>query len=341
MFAFGIPLSKDDFLEDLKHPNKNFARKFHGVWERYFEEIVGDFEMIRPRLTELSVTLCPELTFEKFGLLFQEGFDVIILFSHWEGDAIEFYDGFVDYKDIVEKIPESFDGVLDLTVCHPDRLVVALRGDRARCLIRSIKEKKKLIPHYWLFFFLALFTHLKYCDLTYLQAVEDVVAGFRKKIGRSSSMKQLHTEKLKREFETYLEKIGRLEPVTLGGSDERPVKKVKKEDNQHLTQLLDQHVKSNNYLVVIAIIILCLSFLAAILLLLSYRQNPEAIKLVSGGVMILALGVIRWLHRFWIQRSFIAISLTILDKMPPEQAADVMTQLYWSFIQQPSKLPKR
>lgn len=150
-------------------------------------------------------------------------------------------------------------------------------------------------------------------------------------------MKQLHTENLKREFETYLEKIGRLEPVTLGEGAKRP---VKKEDNQHLIQLLDQHVKSNNYLVVIAIIILCLSFLAAIFLLLSYRQNPEAIKLVAGGVMILALGVVRWLHRFWIQRTFIAISLAILNKMPPEQAADAMTQLYWTFIRRPLKPTK-
>jgi len=150
-------------------------------------------------------------------------------------------------------------------------------------------------------------------------------------------MKELHTEKLKRKFETYMERIGRLEPVTLGESDERP---VKKEDNQHLIQLLDQHVKSNNSLVVMAIVVLCLSFLAAIFLLLSYRQNPEAIKLVAGGAMILALGVVRWLHRFWIQRTFIAISLTILNKMPPEQAADTITQLYWSFIRRPLKPTK-
>ncbi|MDX2044364.1 MAG: hypothetical protein SF097_24355 [Acidobacteriota bacterium] len=183
VFAFGIPLTKEAFLKDLGHPNKNFARKFHGVWEKYFEEIVSHFEMVRPRLIELGVALCPELTFEKFGHLLREGFDVIILFSHWEEDAIEFFDGFVDYRKIVETIPESFDGVLDLTVCHPERLVVALRGERTRCLIRSIREKKKLIPHYWLYFFLALFTHLKFCNLTYLQAVEDVARGLQKKFG--------------------------------------------------------------------------------------------------------------------------------------------------------------
>ncbi len=334
VLAFGIPLLRDDFLKDLSNPNKNFARKFHGVWEKYYEEIVCDFEMIKPRLSELGLALCPELTFEKFGSLFHEGFDVIILFSHWEYDAIEFYDGFVNYKDIVEKVPESFDRVLDLTVCHPEQLVVALRRERPRCLIRSKTEKRKLIPHYWLFFFLALFTHLKSCDLNYLQAVEDVIAGFRKKFGRDSSMKQLYTQKLKQKFELYLNNIGRLNEVPLGEGDERP---VKNEDNQHLIQLLDQHIKSNNYLIIIAIIILCLCLIGAILLLISYRQNPEAIKLVSGGTMIFALGAMRWLHRFWIQRAFIAICLTILQKMPPEQAADVMTQLYWAFIRQPNK----
>ncbi|MDX2044363.1 MAG: hypothetical protein SF097_24350 [Acidobacteriota bacterium] len=150
-------------------------------------------------------------------------------------------------------------------------------------------------------------------------------------------MRQLQVEKLKQDFETYLERIGRLKEVPLGEDDEQP---VKKEDNQHLIQLLDQHVKSNNSLVVIAIVILCLSFLGTILLLLSYRQNPEAIKLVAGGAMMLALGVVRWLHKFWIQKTFIAIALTILDKLPPEQAADVMTRLYWTFIRQPYKLQR-
>lgn len=148
----------------------------------------------------------------------------------------------------------------------------------------------------------------------------------------------MNMKSLKQEFEAYLEKIGRLEPVTLGDDDKH---QVVKEDSQFLIQLLNQHMKSNNFLLVLSTLILCISFGLAIFFLLSYRQNPEVIKLVSGGAIIMAPGIvcIRWLYKFWIQRTFIAISLTILNKMPPEQAADAMTHLYWNFIRHPYKPP--
>ena len=185
--AFGIPLSRDDFDNDREHPNKGFAKKFHGNWNWYVREFAGFFDLFRPHLIELGVKLHPALTFEKFEALFSQEFDVIILFSHWEREAIEFHDGLVEYPKIVERIPGGFDRILDLSVCHPDPLVTALRRDRPKCLIRHIKYdeegcKDELIPRYWLAFYHALFTHLSAHDLTYLDAVEDVIVSFLKKI---------------------------------------------------------------------------------------------------------------------------------------------------------------
>ena len=190
--VFGIPLCRKDFFNDQTHLNKSFAKKYHWSWDKYVKELIYDFDLIKPRLIEKGVVIYPgTITFEKFGTLFSAGFDVIILFSHWERDAIEFYDGLVDYRAIVETIPESFDGFLDLSVCSPYSLVIELRRDRQKGLIRQIKRQKEkrdeeLIPCYWLAFYLALFTHLKACDRNYLQAVEDVIAGFRKKMKRKS-----------------------------------------------------------------------------------------------------------------------------------------------------------
>jgi hypothetical protein len=177
VLAFGIPLSEGDFKRDLDRNDENFAKHFDREWTRYFEEVVHYFEMIRPRLIELGVTVRPRLTLDDFGALFKEQFEVIILFSHWDKklNAVEFYDGFVPYHAIIERVPVDFDRILDLSVCHPDPLVDALEVGRPQCLIRRAKRGKKVIPRDWLYFFLALFTHLKDQDLTYIQAVEDVI----------------------------------------------------------------------------------------------------------------------------------------------------------------------
>jgi len=141
-------------------------------------------------------------------------------------------------------------------------------------------------------------------------------------------------KRLRENFAGYLKRIGRYD-VTLGPGDEHP---VTKEDSQFLTQSLSRQMKSDNYLIVIAILILFLSLAAVFFLLLSNRQNPQMIKLVSGAAVFLTLGSVRWLHRLWREKTFTAISLAVLDQMPPREAADVITLFYWSFMQKPSGL---
>ena len=181
--AFGIPTSKQAFERDGSDEvaNKEFAKLYRWAWGKFEAEIVNPFEKVVPVITGLGVEVCAEATLEDFGQLVRnERFDVVVLFSHWGDESIEFHDGFAQVPSIIEKIPSDFDRILDLSVCHPKSLVEALRRERPDCLIRHIELEKEVTPGIWMYFYLALFKHLKHSDVTYLKALLDVIEAFLK-----------------------------------------------------------------------------------------------------------------------------------------------------------------
>ena len=179
VFCFGIPTSENSFYKDQKHPTKNFAKRFNGVWAKYDYQIVSHIKKIEPKIIKYGVTVVHGLTLQKFGkLLNKNNFLVIILFSHWENNALEFYDGFAEISAIVDEIPREFSGILDLSICHPIPLTIALKKERPNCLVRF--TNKEATPYLWLNFYETLFWHLKQQNLTYLKAIEEVVGAFLK-----------------------------------------------------------------------------------------------------------------------------------------------------------------
>ena len=117
------------------------------------------------------------MTFNKFSKVVKKNkYDIVILFSHWREDTIEFFDGLVGIPDIVKAIPYEFEGLIDLCVCHPEKLTFALRSERPKCLIRY--TQKKATPYIWLYFYLMVFKRLKEENITYLQALELTINDF-------------------------------------------------------------------------------------------------------------------------------------------------------------------
>lgn len=186
--AFGIPTSWQTFERDNTEPNgKNrFAKGFGSAWDKFGLEIIAPFQKVVPVVTKLGVNVRTDVTLAEFGqLVSNEQFDLVVLFAHWGDDAVEFHDGFACVPDMIEHIPVNFDRILDLSVCHPDSLVLALRRDRPDSLVRHIgfrdeeKQRKKVTPRLWMFFYLALFKHLKHRDVTYNNALIDVIQEFK------------------------------------------------------------------------------------------------------------------------------------------------------------------
>jgi len=177
--AFGIPTTVEDFERDLCHPNKDFSKIYNGVRQKYVKEFLNPLHKTEPVMTRLGVNVIHNLRLDDFGELFQkEKLEVVILFSHWKDHSVEFYDGFAEITQIVNEIPIDLSGIIDLCVCHPKELTFALRKLRPNYLVRF--TDKEATPFFWLYFYLALFSHLANNELTYLDALKElIIASFK------------------------------------------------------------------------------------------------------------------------------------------------------------------
>lgn len=175
-FVFGIPTSQEGFRMAEQSKNADFAKQFVGGWTQYYLQFVRDLESVEPLLRKWGVVVVRDATIGDFARLLVQSFDVVILFSHWDEDAIEFREGSAGTKALLAAIPLTFAGILDLCVCHPMSLVRELRSHRPGCIVKYLPSEAT--PHYWLYFYRTLFSQLQNRNLTYLAAIEEVACAF-------------------------------------------------------------------------------------------------------------------------------------------------------------------
>lgn len=177
VLAFGIPTDKAVFFADQYRKNKDFAKRYDGVWSKYYHQFISEFEQIIPKLKNLGLRIERDLTLVKFRALFKQ-YKVVILFSHWQEDKVEFHEGLQPLDDIIEQIPTQFGGVIDLCVCHPNGLALKIRQSRPNTLTKFIPNSA--IPYFWLHFYLVLFKHLHQENKNYLSVLDEVSEAFFK-----------------------------------------------------------------------------------------------------------------------------------------------------------------
>lgn len=175
-FVFGIPTSQEGFRMAEQSNNADFAKGFAGGWAQYYLQFVRDLESVEPLLRKWGVVVIHNATFGDFAKVFSGRFDVVILFSHWDDDAIEFRDGPAGTQALLAAIPLTFAGIVDLCVCHPMSLVRELRDHRPNCIVKYLPTEAA--PHYWLYFYRTLFNQLQNQNLSYLAAIEQVACAF-------------------------------------------------------------------------------------------------------------------------------------------------------------------
>jgi hypothetical protein len=177
--GFGIPTTEETFRANLLNAEKDFAKRFNGIWPRYQQQFIAHLTDAREEMKKAGLNVEYELTLKKFQMCFQETkYRVIILFSHWKQDHIEFADGLTGIDSIIEAVPVNFDGLIDLCVCHPKRLAIELRAQRPNCLVKFID--KRATPSFWLAFYSVLFRHLHSSQMSYPNAMMDVISEFKK-----------------------------------------------------------------------------------------------------------------------------------------------------------------
>jgi hypothetical protein len=172
--AFAFPLGRARFEADRQPGgDKEFALRFR-AYSDYYDQIVRPYERtVRPALEPLGVHIATDVTLPQFRRLFDDGAPaVVILFAHWrdETDQVELADGMVGAEALALAVPEQFDGIVDLCVCHPRALARALEARRPGCLVKRIDVEAT--PILWMSFYVLLLRALGARGLTYFQGLE-------------------------------------------------------------------------------------------------------------------------------------------------------------------------
>lgn len=147
-------------------------------WNRYYNEVVSAYESVYPLLRDSGIKLVEDFSLEDLARSCSGGARVVALFSHWTGDRIEFADGLRGADDVVAAIPRQFDGILDLTVCHPMPVVQAVDAERS-CLVKV--SRRDVPPDLGFAVYALVFTALKERQTCYLTALEHAWSVLRKK----------------------------------------------------------------------------------------------------------------------------------------------------------------
>lgn len=189
IMCFGIPTSKEGYEEKLHRFEYGYSHLFEKKYGRdafheYKKQFLNDLVKFTPVLNDLGLRIMYETDIDTFSELFEsKRYDVVILFSHsnHKRAEIEFHDGFADSAVMVEKIPITFSGIIDLSVCGLLSVVREIRNKRINCIVRYNTEGSKPKPYFWIHFYRVLFDYLKQSNNTYLGAIRDVVHELYKK----------------------------------------------------------------------------------------------------------------------------------------------------------------
>ncbi len=175
--AFGIPISISEYRNNVRSPvARDFSARYAKNEREYRWAMVDDVDLILPAIERLGVRVEREVSLERFGRLLDERADsAVILFSHWHADQVEFADGLQSVSKVVDAVPTTFQGIFDLSVCHPINLVVRLRAERPYiAMIRFTSVSTT--PRLWLLFYLALFKTLAENQSSYVEALDQTLA---------------------------------------------------------------------------------------------------------------------------------------------------------------------
>jgi len=175
VIGFGVPTTADEFADASQSARSDYVKSWYGGLPQFRRTLLGDIERFIRFAKLFELPIVPALTLKKFTMLLAGQFVVVVLFSHFDDDHVEFQDGFFCSQQVLEAVPAAFEGILDLCVCHPFSLVKKLDAERP-CLVKW--TEKRAAPAYWLMIYEALFTALCTHRLTYLEALDEIMNGF-------------------------------------------------------------------------------------------------------------------------------------------------------------------
>ncbi|MEJ7804548.1 MAG: hypothetical protein WKG03_01315 [Telluria sp.] len=158
--VIGLPCTRQGFERSLRGSDDAYARQYPGGWDQYCVQWLTPMSHFARAAQSLHVNLVPEASPATLKASFNRP-DLAV---------VEMAGGFASVRDLVDMVPDRFDGVLDLCICHPDGLAAALVREKPACLVRF--KPRKVSPLWWLHYFEGLFHMLASGKFTYAQAYE-------------------------------------------------------------------------------------------------------------------------------------------------------------------------
>jgi len=131
---------------------------------------------------------------------------------------------------------------------------------------------------------------------------------------------------LKVALSEYLQRSGEAGPKQLGDEEEPSLVG----STQWLRDYLTGRVAFNDRLVLAAIGLLAVLFLAGVGLAISYHDKPVVMGSILGGDFLSMLGVIAWMWRIIVEKTRIDLAIAVIEGMPREQAAAYIQTMYES-----------
>lgn len=130
-------------------------------------------------------------------------------------------------------------------------------------------------------------------------------------------------------FKDYLKEAGFLKFEKLG-TGAPPI--VTLSQNTVLKNKLTSQLKSNKTYVLLTIIPFCCLFLVGLIIALYMGDNALILGIIFFSLLIFSLSFLYYLRRCWLEKSMLDVSLSIMDDLPPEEAAKFIQVIYWKLL---------
>jgi hypothetical protein len=191
MILFALPTSRSGFEWSRGQPDSDYAKRFLLGWDQY-EDVCDDLSDAVERYKALGVrSIVLDARRENWITAFAEA-EVVIIFAHWlecktGSGAVEFWDGPFSVEAMVEQIPPEFEGVIDLSVCHPFGFADRAARQKPNCSVWY--AEKEVSPSIWAEFYSSIFEVLRQSGMDYREAATRVVLEYRRQSKRGKKTK--------------------------------------------------------------------------------------------------------------------------------------------------------
>lgn len=141
----------------------------HATMSHYSRVVLRHADLVLPTIAASGVTLVQNATLADVTALCSERYRVVTLFSHANELGVELDSGMVSFEDLSAAIPNTFSGILDLSVCEATAQIRKVRSATQQFLLKT-NERPETVS-LWLYFYSAMFSIMKQNHVDYFDAL--------------------------------------------------------------------------------------------------------------------------------------------------------------------------